>query len=105
MPIPELSNHHISILIKEGRVDSNFKQNWVVTQMRELGGPPTPLILAGWHCSSNEKRVRWQETIEWSKEHKCEHLIPELKEEEKYYDDEKQMDYSYGEDIGEEINE
>lgn len=47
--------------------------------------PPVQLILAAWHeATGMMKAVRWQETIEWANRHKCSHLIPELKEEEKF---------------------
>lgn len=47
--------------------------------------PPVPLILNGWVFSSDyEKKMRWQETIEWAKENNCIKLIPEIEERDKY---------------------
>ncbi len=48
--------------------------------------PPTPIILAGWNFSDDwQKKERWLETIKWVKENQCEHLIPELAQDEKYF--------------------
>lgn len=48
--------------------------------------PPIPLILAGWNFSEDwQKKERWLETTKWAKEMKCEHLISELAEDEKYF--------------------
>ncbi len=47
--------------------------------------PPIPLILNGWVFSSDlDKKNRWDETIQWAKNHSCLNLIPELKDSEKY---------------------
>ena len=51
----------------------------------DLPPPPKPLILAGWNFSSDfEKKVRWQETIEWCQLHNCTVLIDGISETEWY---------------------
>jgi len=52
---------------------------------RQGEGPPVPLILNGWVFTGDfEKNHRWQQTIEWANSNGLAHLIPELKESEKY---------------------
>lgn len=47
--------------------------------------PPVPLILAAWYDTLGlMKLLRWKETIAWAEKHGCLHLIPELKEEDKF---------------------
>lgn len=49
--------------------------------------PPIPLILAGWAFSEDwENRARWEQTLKWVRENNCEHLIPDIAEEDKYYE-------------------
>ena len=48
--------------------------------------PPIPLILSGWHYSSDcDKQHRWQQTVEWAERHDFSHLIPELGDTEFYF--------------------
>jgi len=48
--------------------------------------PPIPLVLNGWHYSNDsEKRDRWLKTLAWVKANDCEHLISDLKDEDKYF--------------------
>lgn len=43
------------------------------------------LILGGWAASSDrDKATRWRQTITWAEQHGCVHLIPELRDDEKY---------------------
>jgi hypothetical protein len=47
--------------------------------------PPVPLILAAWNDTPGlMKLLRWRETIEWADRHQCTHLIPKLKDEDKF---------------------
>lgn len=47
--------------------------------------PPVPLILAAWYDTPGlMKLLRWKDTIAWAQRHNCSHLIPELKENEKF---------------------
>ena len=47
--------------------------------------PPVPLILAAWHETPDiMKLLRWKDTIEWAEKHNILHLIPVLKDEEKF---------------------
>jgi hypothetical protein len=71
--------------IKWNEVYSSLLQIWIREGQDPHDKPPIPLILAAWHeATGTMKAIRWQETIEWAKRHKCSHLIPELKEEEKF---------------------
>ena len=48
--------------------------------------PPMALVLSGWTMSSDfEKQDRWKMTLRWAEQNNCSHLIPDLKEDEKYY--------------------
>jgi len=48
--------------------------------------PPMALILSGWTMSNDyDKQTRWEETLKWVEQINCRHLIPDLKEDEKYY--------------------
>lgn len=41
--------------------------------------PPLPSILAGWaHTSDVEKINRWAETVAWTNENNCAHLLWDL---------------------------
>ena len=58
---------------------------WALKVKNENDKPPIPLILAAWYETSDDmKESRWKGLILWAERHKCSHLIPELKEEEKY---------------------
>ena len=71
--------------IKWNEVYSSLLQVWSREGQEPRDKPPVPLILAAWHEATGiMKAIRWQETIEWAKRHNCSHLIPELKEEEKF---------------------
>lgn len=51
--------------------------------------PPKPLILAAWAYSNDiEKKKRWEETIEWATENRCQELLKEILDEEFYFVDE-----------------
>ena len=56
---------------------------------KELGAnnlPPMALVLSGWTMSNDyDKHKRWEETLQWAEKNKVLHLIPELKEDDKYY--------------------
>jgi hypothetical protein len=56
---------------------------------KELGAynlPPMALVLSGWTMSNDyDKQQRWEETLQWAEKNNGMHLIPVLKEEEKYY--------------------
>jgi hypothetical protein len=48
--------------------------------------PPMALVLSGWTMSSDfEKQDRWKMTLRWAEQNNCSHLIPDLKEDEKYF--------------------
>ena len=48
--------------------------------------PPMALVLSGWTMSSDfEKQDRWKMTLRWAEHKNCSHLIPDLKEDEKYF--------------------
>lgn len=67
-------------------VYKNLQQYWINELEQKMSPPPKPLILAGWNFSNDiDKRERWKSTIKWANENNCEHLIPELKEDQKYY--------------------
>lgn len=58
---------------------------WEINLNKASDYPPKPLILAVWYdVSLLDKAVRWRETIEWARRNSCSHLIPEIKEEEKF---------------------
>lgn len=47
-----------------------------VNAIRDAGGPPTPLIPAGWNYSTGlEKHFRWQDTINWAEKHRLDSLL------------------------------
>ena len=51
--------------------------------------PPIPLILNGWVYSNDaEKIARWNQTIEWAKDARCEDILASLKDEDFYFTDE-----------------
>lgn len=55
-----------------------------VNEIRDAGGPPTPLILAGWNYSTGlEKHFRWQDTINWAEKHGFDNLLI-VEEKDKY---------------------
>ena len=62
--------------------------------------PPEPLILNGWWSSDHDKAVQWRQTISWAERHGCTHLIPELKEDDKYGGPEGPEGYSHEEAWG-----
>ena len=48
--------------------------------------PPMALVLSGWTMSSDfEKQARWKMTLQWAEQNNCSQLIPDLKEDEKYF--------------------
>ena len=71
--------------IKWNEVYESLLQVWGKAALPDRDKPPVPLILAAWHETTGlEKLLRWKETIAWAKRHECSHLIPELKDEEKF---------------------
>jgi hypothetical protein len=65
-----------------------LKSHWE-NQMKEGTPPPMVLVLSGWTMSSDfEKQDRWKMTLRWAEQNNCLHLVPDLKEVEKYYVDE-----------------
>lgn len=75
-PVPSVwHNIHLALL-----------KYWELNLQRSVSKPPIPLILAGWNFSEDwEKKLRWTETLNWAKEHKCEHLITEFSPADKYF--------------------
>lgn len=56
-----------------------------VVDIRETGGPPTPLILNGWvFTGDSEKNQRWIETVDWAKRHELLCYVV-VEEKDKYY--------------------
>lgn len=56
--------------------------------MKDTMPPPMALVLSGWTMSSDfEKQERWSMTLRWAEQNNCSLLIPDLKEDEKYYVD------------------
>ena len=50
--------------------------------------PPVPLILAGWHFSSDlDKQQRWHLTLKWAEERGLSHLTGPLSADEQYFTD------------------
>ncbi len=48
--------------------------------------PPMALVLSGWTMSNDyDKQTRWEETMKWADQNNCRYLVPDLKEDEKYY--------------------
>lgn len=66
-------------------VYQRLKSHWE-KEIRTGNPPPIALILNGWAYSNDaDKKERWEMTLQWAEERNCNDLIPELKEEEKYY--------------------
>jgi len=62
-----------------------LKSHWE-SEIRNAMPPPMALVLSGWTMSNDvEKQERWEATIKWAEHNNCLHLIPELKEYEKYF--------------------
>lgn len=52
---------------------------------RALPPPPKALILAGWaHSADWEKKLRWEETVNWCQEHGCPELTEDIAESDWY---------------------
>ena len=48
--------------------------------------PPMSLVLSGWTMSNDfENQDRWKMTLVWAEQNNCSQLIPNLKEDEKYF--------------------
>lgn len=63
----------------------HLKYHWE-NEIRIGTPPPVTLVLSGWNFSNDtDKKKRWEMTLNWADENNCKKLIPELKEEEKYY--------------------
>lgn len=66
----------------ENKTGENLPSN--VVDIREAGGPPTPLILNGWvFTGDSEKRQRWLETVDWAKKYDLLQLLT-VEEKDKY---------------------
>ncbi len=62
-----------------------LKSHWE-NEMKDTMPSPMALVLSGWTMSSDfEKQERWNMTLRWAEQNNCSHLIPDLKEDEKYY--------------------
>ena len=78
-------NYFCPLPIKWNEVYESLLQVWRITGLPESDKPPVPLILAAWHETTGlQKLLRWKETIDWARKHDCSHLIPELKDNEKF---------------------
>ena len=56
-----------------------------IAQSNGLPDPPKALVLAGWaHSEDWEKKLRWEETINWCKEHGCTELTEDIGDEDWY---------------------
>jgi hypothetical protein len=67
-------------------IHQSLLKYWDLELQQRVSKPPIPLILAGWNFSEDwEKRLRWTQTLNWAKENKCEHLLIELSNDEKYF--------------------
>ena len=48
--------------------------------------PPIPLILDGWWYSSDmEKKIRWEEMVEWAKDNRCTEILDSIQDDDFYY--------------------
>lgn len=55
------------------------------TRNNEIPKPPIPLILAGWAYSTDlEKKIRWNETLDWINQYYFNSEIIKLADEDKY---------------------
>ena len=51
--------------------------------------PPMPLILNGWvYSNDNEKKNRWNETVQWAEENRCIELVDCIQDKDFYFVDE-----------------
>lgn len=47
--------------------------------------PPIPLILAGWAFSSDdEKKLRWENTVEWAEDNGCSEILDSIQDDDFY---------------------
>jgi len=75
-PIPQKWNEIYSSLIEA----------WKSKKDNNIPKPPIPLILAAWwETGLIQKNLRWLDTIEWAKQYGFENLIPDLNEDEKFF--------------------
>ncbi len=73
------------MLMKWNEIYTSLLKVWEQMGSDPKEKPPVPLILAAWNeTPSLAKLLRWKETIDWAENHKCSHLVPELKDEEKF---------------------
>jgi hypothetical protein len=56
-----------------------------LTQEAHRGLLPPPLMLPAFGASPGTLKERWRETVEWAQEHDCLNLIPELHEDDCFY--------------------
>jgi hypothetical protein len=64
-----------------------LRKAWEVAG-RKFPEPPIPLVLDGWHYSSDtDKKQRWEATLQWAKQYEQMGLIPSFAEEEIYFTD------------------
>ena len=84
-PYPKRWNEIFQDLCTAYERKTGKKLPFYVVDIREAGGPPTPLILNGWVFTGDcKKRQRWIETINWAKKHDLLHFLV-VEEKDKYY--------------------
>ena len=78
-------DYYCPMPIKWNEICQNLLDFWEKHGKENNDKPPIPLILAAWYDTPGlSKLLRWKETIEWAEKQNCQHLIPELNEEEKF---------------------
>jgi hypothetical protein len=51
-----------------------------------LSNPPVPLILSGWHFSSDsDKKNRWRETLRWAEDNNFKELAEDIPDHDFYF--------------------
>ncbi|MEP6467356.1 MAG: hypothetical protein ABJB05_13690 [Parafilimonas sp.] len=67
------------------KISIDLKAKWAQHNMT-CSPPPVALVLSGWTMSNDfDKQERWLQTLKWVDNCNLQHLIPELKNEEKYF--------------------
>lgn len=84
-PNPERWKIIFETLCREYEKKYSCKLPSTVVEIRNAGGPPTPLVLNGWVFSSDlDKALRFTETIHWAEKHGLSNLIS-VEEKDKCY--------------------
>jgi len=84
-PMPMRWNEIYKTLCKQYETKTKIKLPTTCMEIFNAGGPPTPLILAGWDYSSDfSKNCRWNETIIWAEKHGLSDFI-DVQESDRYY--------------------